>query len=132
VHRQWKTTSSFPCCPPGPATAAWRSGVVLLSLALFLAAAPFAKLPLTPVPAFLPFYQSAMIITDALTALLLFGQARVARSGALLVLAAGLIHYSRGRITVLDRTQREARTCECYAVVKKEYDRLAAMTGLAD
>jgi CRP-like cAMP-binding protein len=36
----------------------------------------------------------------------------------------GLIRYSRGRITVLDRPQLEARVCECYAVVKKEYDRL--------
>ncbi len=36
----------------------------------------------------------------------------------------GLIHYSRGRITVLDRPGLEARTCECYQVVKKEYDRL--------
>ena len=38
--------------------------------------------------------------------------------------AEGLIHYSRGHITVLDRVQLEARVCECYAVVKKEYDRL--------
>jgi len=37
---------------------------------------------------------------------------------------AGLIEYSRGRITVLDRTGLEARACECYAVVKKEFDRL--------
>jgi CRP-like cAMP-binding protein len=37
---------------------------------------------------------------------------------------AGLIKYSRGRITVLDRPRLEARTCECYAVVKKEFDRL--------
>jgi CRP-like cAMP-binding protein len=37
---------------------------------------------------------------------------------------AGLIHYSRGRITVLDRPKLEARVCECYAVVKREYDRL--------
>ena len=36
----------------------------------------------------------------------------------------GLIRYSRGRITVLDRPKLEARVCECYAVVKKEYDRL--------
>jgi CRP-like cAMP-binding protein len=36
----------------------------------------------------------------------------------------GLIRYSRGRITVLDRQQLEARVCECYGVVKKEYDRL--------
>lgn len=38
--------------------------------------------------------------------------------------AAGLIEYSRGRITVVDRPGLEARTCECYAVVKKESDRL--------
>jgi CRP-like cAMP-binding protein len=37
---------------------------------------------------------------------------------------AGLIHYSRGRITVPDRKKLEARVCECYAVVRKEYDRL--------
>jgi CRP-like cAMP-binding protein len=37
---------------------------------------------------------------------------------------AGLIRYSRGRITVLDRSGLEKRSCECYAVVKKEYDRL--------
>jgi len=38
--------------------------------------------------------------------------------------AAGLIHYSRGKITVLDRAKLEAQVCECYAVVKREYDRL--------
>ena len=38
--------------------------------------------------------------------------------------AQGLIRYSRGRITVLDRAGLEAQVCECYAVVKKEYDRL--------
>jgi CRP-like cAMP-binding protein len=37
---------------------------------------------------------------------------------------AGLISYARGRITVLDRAGLEKRTCECYAVVKHEYDRL--------
>src|SRR5580704_5790444 len=37
---------------------------------------------------------------------------------------AGVINYQRGHITVLDRNQLERRTCECYAVVKKEYDRL--------
>jgi CRP-like cAMP-binding protein len=37
---------------------------------------------------------------------------------------AGLIKYSRGRITVLDRPRLEMRVCECYGVVKKEYDRL--------
>ena len=37
---------------------------------------------------------------------------------------AGLIDYKRGRITVLDRPALEQRSCECYAVVKHEYDRL--------
>jgi CRP-like cAMP-binding protein len=37
---------------------------------------------------------------------------------------AGLIRYSRGHITVLDRKGLEKRSCECYGVVKKEYDRL--------
>jgi len=38
--------------------------------------------------------------------------------------ALGLIHYSRGRITVLDRPGIEAKACECYEVVKREFDRL--------
>ena len=37
---------------------------------------------------------------------------------------AGLIHYQRGKITVLDRPQLERHVCECYAVVKREFDRL--------
>src|SRR4051812_32484013 len=37
---------------------------------------------------------------------------------------AGFIHYSRGRITLLDRPGLERRVCECYAVVKKEFERL--------
>lgn len=37
---------------------------------------------------------------------------------------AGLIHFSRGHIVVLDRPALEAHVCECYAVVKREYDRL--------
>lgn len=43
---------------------------------------------------------------------------------ALKLQRAGLIRYSLGHITVLDRPGLEKRTCECYAVVKKEYDRL--------
>jgi CRP-like cAMP-binding protein len=37
---------------------------------------------------------------------------------------AGIINYSRGRITILNRPKLEERVCECYAVVKKEFDRL--------
>ena len=38
--------------------------------------------------------------------------------------SAGLIHYSRGHITVIDRPRLEKRACECYQVVKTEFDRL--------
>jgi CRP-like cAMP-binding protein len=38
--------------------------------------------------------------------------------------AAGLIRYSRGKITVVDRPRLEQRVCECYSVVKREFDRL--------
>lgn len=51
----------------------------------------------------------------------LFGRVTEA---ALKLQVAGLIKYARGHITVLDRPGLEQRTCECYAVVKKEYDRL--------
>jgi CRP-like cAMP-binding protein len=47
--------------------------------------------------------------------------------------ADGLIEYTRGRIRILDRPRLEARVCECYAVVKNEYDRLLppAVNGIA-
>jgi CRP-like cAMP-binding protein len=43
---------------------------------------------------------------------------------ALKLQRAGLIRYARGRISVLDRSGLERRTCECYAAVKGEYARL--------
>jgi len=43
---------------------------------------------------------------------------------ALKLQSAGLIKYARGHIKILDRAGLENRTCECYAVVKKEYERL--------
>jgi len=53
-----------------------------------------------------------------------WGTREGATEGALKLQKAGLIDYTRGRIQVLDRAALEKRTCECYAVVKKEYDRL--------
>lgn len=55
----------------------------------------------------------------------MLGVRRVSVSEAAMKLQlAGLLRYSRGKIEVLDRAGLEKRTCECYAVVKKEYDRL--------
>jgi hypothetical protein len=39
----------------------------------------------------------------------------------------GVIEYTRGQITVLDRPTLEKLSCECYAVVKKESDRLVGI-----
>ena len=44
---------------------------------------------------------------------------------------AGVIEYSRDHITVIDRPALEARTCECYAVVKAESDRLLPNMALS-
>lgn len=45
--------------------------------------------------------------------------------------AVGLIHYRRGKITILDRPGLEGKSCECYAVVKEEFDRLLPDTVVA-
>ena len=65
--------------------------VVLVSGLLFLALAPLAKTLLPAVPPFLPLYQSALVLVDLLTALLLFGQFAILGSGGLLVLASAYL-----------------------------------------
>ncbi|HTD72972.1 MAG TPA: Crp/Fnr family transcriptional regulator [Steroidobacteraceae bacterium] len=65
-----------------------------------------------------------MVMTQALIAHMLGVPLIGATEGALKLQTAGLIDYAQGRIRVLDRAGLEKRTCECYAVVKKEYDRL--------
>jgi len=65
-----------------------------------------------------------MIMTQNLIAHMLGVDSQIANEGALQLQDAGLIDYKAGRISVLDRTGLETRSCECYAVVKKEYDRL--------
>jgi CRP-like cAMP-binding protein len=65
-----------------------------------------------------------LVMTQELIANMLGVRREGVTEGALKLQKAGLIRYSRGHITVLDREGLEKRTCECYAVVKKEYDRL--------
>ncbi|MDP9010062.1 MAG: Crp/Fnr family transcriptional regulator [Pseudomonadota bacterium] len=65
-----------------------------------------------------------MVMTQALIAHMLGVPLKGATEGALKLQMAGLIDYAQGRIQVLDRDGLEKRTCECYAVVKKEYARL--------
>ena len=65
-----------------------------------------------------------LVMTQELIANML-GVRRVGvTEAALKVQQAGLISYARGRIKVLDRVGLEKRSCECYKVVKDEYDRL--------
>jgi CRP-like cAMP-binding protein len=69
-----------------------------------------------------------MVMTQKLVSHMLGVPPEIATAGALKLQAAGLIEYARGRIRVLDRQRLEKRSYECYAVVKKEYDRLLPYT----
>ena len=65
-----------------------------------------------------------LIMTQELIANMLGVRRESVTEAAFKLQQAGLISYARGHITVLDRSGIEKRTCECYAVVKSEYDRL--------
>lgn len=73
--------------PARPAERRVALAVILIGLLIFAVAAPSAKLQLARVDAFIPIYESALIITDLTTAVLLFGQFSILRSRAMLVLA---------------------------------------------
>ena len=65
-----------------------------------------------------------LVMTQELIANMLGVRREGVTEAALKLQGMGLIRYARGRISVLDRPGLEQRTCECYAVVKKEFDRL--------
>jgi len=69
----------------------FAAAVIACSTLIFLGLAPFAKLPLTPVPAFIPIYQSALLINDLITVVFLLGQSEFSRGKALIVLAGGYL-----------------------------------------
>jgi signal transduction histidine kinase len=77
--------------PAGPAQRRLALIVVIVSSVIFLLAAPFAKLALTPIPAFLPAYQTALIVNELVTATLLFGQFNILRWRSLLLLAGAYL-----------------------------------------
>jgi len=77
-----------------PATAAQKRlawAIVLISVAAFIPAVPYARVPLAQVPAFIPSYEAALAIIDLITATLLFGQFARLRTAALLALAGGYL-----------------------------------------
>ena len=77
--------------PAGRGERRFAIGVIATSLVVFAVAALWAKEPLPQVWAFIPLYASALVVSDLITALLLFGQFRIDRSKAVLVLACGYL-----------------------------------------
>jgi CRP-like cAMP-binding protein len=67
---------------------------------------------------------SELVMTQELMANMLGVQRAGVSEAAGKLQAEGLIRYNRGKISVIDRPRLEARVCECYRAVKKEYDRL--------
>jgi CRP-like cAMP-binding protein len=65
-----------------------------------------------------------LVMTQELIANMLGVRREGVTESAVKLQQAGLIRYFRGHITVLNRPELERRTCECYSVVKREYDRL--------
>ena len=65
-----------------------------------------------------------LVMTQELIADMLGVRREGVTEGALKLQRAGLINYARGHFAVLNRPGLEQRSCECYTVVKKEYDRL--------
>lgn len=69
-----------------------------------------------------------LVMTQELISNMLGVRREGVTEAALSLQRAGLIDYARGRIKVLNRAGLEQRSCECYAVVKAEYDRLLPAT----
>jgi CRP-like cAMP-binding protein len=72
-------------------------------------------------------HENKMLITQGLIARLLGVRRESVTDAAGKLQKDGLITYTRGRITVLDRSKLEERVCECYAAVTKEYARLLSV-----
>jgi CRP-like cAMP-binding protein len=70
-----------------------------------------------------------LVMTQELIANMLGVRRGSVTESALNLQSAGLIRYAHGRINIRDRKGLEKRACECYAVVKKEYDRLLPTSG---
>jgi diguanylate cyclase (GGDEF)-like protein len=65
--------------------------IVAASTVTFVVLAPFAKVPLARVDAFIPIYESALVLNDLVTAMFVLGQVYISRSRALLLLACGYL-----------------------------------------
>jgi len=77
--------------PAGPTHKRRAFGVLVVSTLIFLVLAPLAKYKLTAVPAFIPLYQSALVVIDIITAALLLGQMNAEYSRSLAILSFGYL-----------------------------------------
>lgn len=77
--------------PAGRGERRFAAATIAVSTLIFINLAPFAKLPLTPFPSFIPIYQSALLVNDLITAAFLLGQSQFSRGVALNVLAGGYL-----------------------------------------
>ena len=66
----------------------------------------------------------AIVMTHEVIASLLGVRREGVTIAAKKLMLEGIIHYARGRITILDRSALEERVCECYGVIRQEYERL--------
>ena len=77
--------------PAGRGERRFACAIIAASGLIFLALAPFAKMPLPALPEFIPIYQSALVINDVMTVVFLVGQRRFSRSNALSLLAGAYL-----------------------------------------
>ncbi|WP_218011436.1 response regulator [Azohydromonas lata] len=87
----WQPSAMLATSPASRKECRLVQTVAVVSLLLFAAAVPWARLPLAQVWAFIPLYESALVLVDVITVVLLFGQFWIARSWALLALASGYL-----------------------------------------
>ena len=86
-----RTTVFLSLLPPLRADRRLAVAMIAATVAIFVVLAPFAKVPLTPVLGFIPVYQSALFMSDAITAAILFGQFSIQRTRALLLLSTAYL-----------------------------------------
>ena len=77
--------------PASPRELRWAIAVVFVSVVAFAASVPFSRVPLPKILAFIPSYESALAISDLVTAVLLFGRVSRVRSLGVLALASGYL-----------------------------------------
>lgn len=77
--------------PAGRGESRFATTIIAVSSIIFLVLAPFAKLPVAPLPTFIPIYQSALVINDFITVVFLLSQRQFGHANAMSFLAGGYL-----------------------------------------